>query len=100
MLAALRDQTADPLRLCLLAALEDDYTRHRKYSPVWRNVAKIARAVLLDATDWHDKDAAHDYVVRHLGRVGDRTLLGEIFPLPVVSRAKQDWCYGIRWATR
>jgi hypothetical protein len=40
--------------------LEDHYWLRRNYSRVWRNAAKLARALVGHAADWLDTDIAHD----------------------------------------
>lgn len=78
--------------------LEDHYWLRRNYSRVWRNAAKLTRALVGHAADWLDTDIAHDYVVSSLGRSNGETLLGELFPLPAVGL--HHWPYGTRWADR
>lgn len=90
------DSITDARDAC--ADLEDRYWERRNYSRVWRNAAKLARAIIEDADDWLDTDVAHDYVIRSLGRSTGETLLGELFPLPAVGL--HHWPYRSRWADR
>ncbi len=78
--------------------LEDRYWERRDYSRVWRNAAKLARAIIRRADDWLDTDIAHAYVVESLGRSDGETFLGELFPLPAVGL--EHWPYESRWADR
>jgi hypothetical protein len=78
--------------------LEDRYWERRDYSPVWRNAAKISRALVEDAADWQDVDLAHQYVVEQLGRRHGQTFLGELFPLPAIGL--DHWPYQARWPDR
>lgn len=89
-------QTMDARQAC--ESLEDRYWERRKYSQVWRNAAKLARALLRNATDWGDKDVAHDYVVECLGRAGGETFLGDLFPLPAIGLPH--WPYEADWRNR
>jgi hypothetical protein len=78
--------------------LEDHYWERRNYSRVWRNAAKLARALVDNASDWSDTNVAHEYVVEKLGRFGGDTFLGELFPLPAIGL--EHWPYGGRWSDR
>jgi hypothetical protein len=78
--------------------LEDRYWLRRTYSRVWRNAAKLTRAIVSKASDWLNTDIAHDYVANSLGQPHGETLLGELFPLPAVGL--HHWPYRTRWADR
>jgi hypothetical protein len=78
--------------------LQDRYWERRDYSPVWRNAAKIARALIEDAADWQDTELAHEYVIDQLGRRHGKTFLGELFPLPTIGL--DHWPYKARWQDR
>jgi hypothetical protein len=79
-------------------SLRDDYTRHNRYSRVWLNAARLARALVGGASDWLSTPLARTYVADRLGRVDGETFLGELLPLPAISL--NHWPYGVRWSTR
>jgi len=65
---------------------------------VWRNAAKIARALVGNAADWLDTNQAHEYVVERLGRFTGDVFLGELFPLPAIGL--HHWPYASQWKDR
>jgi hypothetical protein len=79
-------------------AIQDHYWERRNYSMVWRNAAKLARAIIEGAGDWQNTDLAHQYVVEKLGRFAGETFLGELFPLPAIGL--HHWPYASRWKDR
>jgi hypothetical protein len=68
-------------------------------TPTWLWAARFARAILANARDWQDTQAAKTYIATQLGREKGSTFLTDLFAVPVPS-GSGEWPYDGMWASR